>query len=330
MFGSQVLETAIGLAVMLFIVATAASAIAETVSRLLGKRAKGLEEGIVALLHGEHKKGAELADAAKTFKKTSVWKAADAAAGMRRGPSYMSVTMFADMATELLQPPISKDKTDWPSNLKNRLEAMVAEGRRDIVELKSGLEVWFDEAMARIEGAYKRWVTKVLFVVGLVIAVAGNVSTITTAQQLWQDPVTRATVSAAAGKLLEDGATPDELAAVADTADKMQQVGLPVGWNAESRGAWTDWTTGELYWRKAADVGGWLLTAVLVMLGAPFWFDLLTRLVALRVAGPKPSTAAQDETSATRALAAANQAPPTSSTLGQDQGAFARSMGLVP
>jgi len=45
--------------------------------------------------------------------------------------------------------------------------------------------------------------------------------------------------------------------------------------------------TMEFAWQAA----GWLLTALAGMLGAPFWFELLQRLVNLRGVGPKPETA---------------------------------------
>ena len=37
---------------------------------------------------------------------------------------------------------------------------------------------------------------------------------------------------------------------------------------------------------------GWLMTAFAVTLGAPFWFDLLGKIVALRAAGNPPKKAA--------------------------------------
>ena len=46
MFGSQVLEAAIGLFLMFFIVALGASSIVEIISRLFGKRATDLEKAI--------------------------------------------------------------------------------------------------------------------------------------------------------------------------------------------------------------------------------------------------------------------------------------------
>ncbi len=34
---------------------------------------------------------------------------------------------------------------------------------------------------------------------------------------------------------------------------------------------------------------GWLITALAGMLGAPFWFDLLGKVISIRNAGPKPA-----------------------------------------
>lgn len=46
-------------------------------------------------------------------------------------------------------------------------------------------------------------------------------------------------------------------------------------------------------------VFGWVLTAAFTTLGAPFWFDLLGRLVSVRGNGNKPAPAAADDRSAT-------------------------------
>jgi hypothetical protein len=39
-------------------------------------------------------------------------------------------------------------------------------------------------------------------------------------------------------------------------------------------------------------LAGWLLTALAAALGAPFWFDLIGRVVNLRGAGAKPASGA--------------------------------------
>jgi hypothetical protein len=52
---------------------------------------------------------------------------------------------------------------------------------------------------------------------------------------------------------------------------------LPIGWgNGVRPGTWY------------VALVGWLLTAIAVSLGAPFWFDLLGRVAQLRVTGAVP------------------------------------------
>jgi hypothetical protein len=182
-------------------------------------------------------------------------------------------------------------------NLQKRLRPLALEARGDLISIKSGLERWFDETMQRTEGAYKRWATSVLFVVGLLLAVGGNVSTVHVAEQLWQSPVTRQAVVDAASKVVSQGSPPSQLNNVAATTNQLQVLSLPIGWDQTQRGS------------RTATFAGWLLTALLIMLGGPFWYDLLTRLVPLRSSGTKPPEAADDPASATRAGLASAGSP---------------------
>ena len=326
MFGSQALETAIGLAVMFFILATAGSAITESISRLMKKRSSDLETTIKEMLtapapdnHESRKDRRTRLDSSRPFfdlfKATSVWQAADAASGrslgFRRkvGASYLSAKGFADAVHELLADDGTQDGIlDAVPSLKKRLRALESESRESLTRVKAGLESWFDETMGRAEGAYKRWAALVLFVVGLFLAVVGNASTTDVARNLWQDTATRAAVIEAARNVGDD---PADIQTVADATDKLDSLHLPVGWDAAGTDDekanngpidfFMESTPGEAWFTGL----GWLLTAVLVMLGAPFWFDLLTRLVALRSTGSKPAPAADDETSATKIVTAA-------------------------
>lgn len=339
MFGSQALETAIGMATLFFVLATTASVICEVISRWFGKRSKDLERCIGALLSGiDVKTAKDTADpkyqeALDQVKKTSVWAAAEAAAGKSlwrrgksKGPSYLSAKSFADAVVEYIATTTPKDGTvssAWPEKLRIRLETMVAEGRDDLVEVKAGLETWFDESMARAQGSYKRWATAVLFAVGLALAGAGNVSAMHAAQSLWADPVARVVLNDAAEKYVADAATtPNDTAveSIGKATDLVAKVGFPVGWNAQAKAVWVD--QGDL---RIADswaatrtqvslLLGWLVTALLIMLGGPFWFDLLTRLMAVRGTGAKPDPAATDTSSATSALTVASPAAARAST----------------
>lgn len=318
MFGSQALETAIGLALLFFVMATAASATVEAVSRLLHRRADDLERGLAALLAGEAADEAKGLEALNAFKGTTVYTSAMRASAAGRlkwrqaKPTYLSAKSFADGVTEML---FDDDGTvnQLPDNLKARLVPLLREAKGNTLEVKAGLERWFDDAMTHVEATYKRWATSFLFVFGLGLAVAGNVSTIDVAQQLWQDPVTRQAVVDSATQVANNNGT-DNLADVSASVDGLEQLEMPIGYRGCDAGAvepctafrWShfDWRT----WSQA--FGGWLLTALMLMLGAPFWFDLLSRLVSLRTAGSKPPPASQDHASATSLLRAdAERAP---------------------
>jgi len=108
-----------------------------------------------------------------------------------------------------------------------------------------------------------------------------NVDATHLATVLWSQPVLQAPNA---------GATPaDAQAAVAALAQ------LPIGW-LDSTNPFT--TAGPIHVHIGtfsftpsafvAHVVGWLLTASAALFGAPFWFDLLQRVVQLRSTGPKP------------------------------------------
>jgi hypothetical protein len=301
MFGSQALETAIGFALIFFVIASAASAIVEVISRWLDKRSKDLDAAITGMFTADAPSEAAI-QALNAFRMTSIYRTARLAAGRtvskrmrnRHGPSYLSAKSFADAVTELISTH-GMPVLDQCPPMKQRVTALVHEAGDDVLHLKAGLEAWFDETMERLQGAYKRWATAVLFVVGLGLAVIGNVSAVDLGDQLWRDPVTRqVAVDAAARDIAQHSTT----AGTATTRiQQLPAVGLPIGWHDTN--AWYSARSGLHERVVASHLLGWLLTAVLVMLGAPFWFDALSRLVSLRTAGPRPPASDQDSSSAT-------------------------------
>ena len=368
MFGSQALETAIGLVLMFFVIATAVSVLVEIVSRMLSKRGKDLEALITVMITGRppSQQAAAAAAAYKTqagefitaFKGTSVYTALEAAAGESRTlfkrrtsarlPSYISAKSFADAVAELAAASESVDHL--PAGLQKRLKPLVAEVGSDVTKLKAGVERWYDETMDRAGGAYKRWATWWIFGIGLVLVVVANANTVTVAEKLWRDPVTRQVVADSAAGVASNtsnrtgtctdtasttpttvaqaapsgGSAPEpttttsstpptsaappsvacQIKSVADATDQLHSLGLPIGWDKAATDGFRHF--GGL----VKNIVGLLLTAFLVMLGAPFWFDLLTKLVSLRSSGTKPDQAPNDPASATSQVIA-NASPVT-------------------
>jgi hypothetical protein len=252
--------------------------------------------------------------ALEAFKGTSVYEAAAAGAkrGVKRGkPSYLAARSFADGVGEMLGN-VSEagvmSAEAWeslPEGLRRRLtalgdaaEAVAEDEKRRALAIRSGLEQWFDDTMARASGAYKRWTKWWLFGVGLVIAIIANASAFHVADRLWSDPPTRSAVVNAAGQVSQQTTTSDDIKDVAQATSRLQQLKLPIGWDAVSRNAWNDLKD---YWslRPYTLLLGWIVTGLLVTLGAPFWFNVLTQLASLRSTGAKPPPAADDDASAT-------------------------------
>lgn len=305
MFGSQALETAIGLALLFFVLATAASALVEAVGKVLRKRHKDLELAIEGMLRGEPFtwSGSERVDDA--FRRTTVYRAAEVSAG-KAGVAYLSAASFADAAVEL-----ARTAQNVPPGLMERMEQIRLDAGNDLLAVKAGLETWFDGTMGNLENQYKRWATTWLFFAGFAIAVATNASAIHVASDLWQDTTTRAAVVAAAEGIVTEGQDAATIKDFATTADELAELKIPVGWEKPP-------------WEEPPPVGwwlpravGWAMTGALLMLGAPFWFDLLGRLVSLRNAGKAPASAADDPASATAqravvlARSPASVSPPT-------------------
>jgi len=107
----------------------------------------------------------------------------------------------------------------------------------------------------------------------------------------------------ACGKGMPSDPALDRLCVQLDQLGALQQAGLPIGWSAWARPrVFNDGCAkGEARCQEAVPVtnlawlgnlllipAGWLLTALACTLGAPFWFDALSKLVRLRGAGGKP------------------------------------------
>lgn len=219
-------------------------------------------------------------------------------------------------------------------NLRKALEILLASART-IEEAQSKIEFWFDTRMEHLSDFYKRKMTYLSLIIGLVLALLLNVDSLFLARTLWEDPATRAAISVAAQTAVLSGqleqqiqqsqtaaqnanpeATPEpgaapvtsgdgipgldmSAAAVRESLDQFLSLNLPIGWEftpidggcfapdsptlqcASRRNLWLfvpgnnpDWFGFILL-----KLVGWVITMIAVAQGAPFWFDLLNRLV---------------------------------------------------
>lgn len=338
MLGSEVLDVAIGLIFVFVLVSIICSAIREGLEAWMKTRAIYLERGIRELLQDpgatglakqlfEHPLVSGLYAGTYTGAPASSWWPWAMTRG-RSLPSYIPSRNFAlalmDMAARgpavdhVSSLPetgaISFDTVranvatiDSPPIQRVLLTALdTAQG--DLQQAQANIEAWYDSAMDRVSGWYKRSTQWTLFGIGLLVAIAMNINTVAIAEHLYRDKTVRdalvkraeaaATIPGSQG--LEYVATNQEIAALS----------LPVGW---SRG-WVPPLTGE--GKRPTDIWnqwgilfiGWLLTALAASFGAPFWFDLLNKIMVIR-STVKPHEKSQEEGSEDRPAQPATAAP---------------------
>jgi hypothetical protein len=170
--------------------------------------------------------------------------------------------------------------------LRTALGAVTATTDADLEAARKKVEVWFDDVMDRASGWYKRKAQWVLLAIALVVTGVADADAIRLANSLWQSPSLRASIVEAARSYAADaGATGGQ----SETSDQLRQrldqlssSGLPLGWADDE----------VVSSRKPAQwlskIVGLLLTALAASLGAPFWFDLVNKLMNVRSTGNVP------------------------------------------
>ena len=250
----------------------------------------------------------------------------------------------------------------------DQLRQMYVDANNDIDKFKGHLENWFNETMDRANGWYKRKTKRILFFIGLGVAITGNIDTFKIYHIL-------ATNETARGQLVEmaiqsqnkyqglseqNGVQNDKLdstySLVKQDADRANSI-LGIGWvtNKERqnfkavqkmkadvatqlraakiakapetqlnvhRRTYNDLTR-QLSEKHDAillkefgicSIFGWIITALALTLGAPFWFDLLNKFISLRSSGAKP-TSQNSNLNTDDADTATTQTPPFSVTV---------------
>jgi hypothetical protein len=245
-------------------------------------------------------------------------------------PSYIPSKNFALALMDLQK----KSQTDGtivlPAHVKQAFDAFKITAGEDLDKMQKQIEDWYNSSMDRVSGWYKRRTQYWLLGIGIVLTVAVNVDCIAIAKRLSTDTTLREAVVKAAQQELKSNpipsatqtstttaatsnSTPDEsIKKVRTNLTALDGVGLPIGWGDD----WKDWDdktakigqdTGFVdritIYRGAAwnltvknypHFAGWLMTALAVSLGAPFWFDMLNKFMVVR-STVKPSEKSKEE-----------------------------------
>jgi hypothetical protein len=340
MFGSTILEVAIGMIFIYLLLSLMCSAINEIIEAFLKNRATHLESGIRELFNQNG--GQQLV--AKFYQHpliSSLFPGSYTGSGSKQGfldyitptnlPSYIPARNFAYAVLDMtLHPPaegeVARDDSDekpdgpaavnasaFPASMQavrlairrnlghtqvgRALRTLAEQSGDDLNLMRANIETWFNGAMDRVSGGYKRQTQWIIFALGFFIAVILNVNTVTVATRLYREPSLRSIVVAEAGAFSEsaDAQNPDFKA---DKAE-LEKLGLPIGWPNGLGLIRPDDQKFNSWDHLFLPLIGWLLTALAISLGAPFWFDLLNKFMVIR-ATVKPHEKSLEEGSEDR------------------------------
>jgi len=380
MFNNPALDAFIGLIFIFLLYSLLASVLTEFYAQLFKQRGKMLKKSIYWMLNDDVTVKNGLATAFYEYPLIKYL----AKSGNQQLPSYFTADNFSQTLIALLrgdyfdhtipQMELIRNRLSVAPDLKNTVSQTIAIGDEtrkylwmlwvdagnDIDKFKASLEQWFNDSQDRTTGYYKRYTQWITLIVGLGIAIAGNVNCIAIAHLLLKDkPAREQMVNLAITQYKQVGDDIKQLPTANEADSKainerlmndinQVQFTLGLGWGykiqpdtiqekklivgikdseqrfdmlvgqikkdstltadtlkrsiqqIESRKAALEYYYKHISFLKEYDdwggrILGWLLTAFAISLGAPFWFDLLNKIIQLRGTGPKPVAANTDD-----------------------------------
>jgi hypothetical protein len=328
MLNSTTLEVAIGMALIYLLLSLFCTAINEAIAAILGSRAKNLERGLQSLFTDGLKADAAKDAGGKVIPAVSLTEAIYAHGLVQslyrstvselpsgcfskigsKLPSYIPARVFSSALLDILFPPgdaaapldlagmLARVKALPDSKGKDALLTLVSQAGGDINKTRQAFENWFNDGMERVAGWYKRKTQLALFLIGLSIAVALNVDSISIGRSLWASPAYRSYAIKAAEQYAQDQNKTELTPNAPQDLATLQSLALPIGWNTSNH-PWMNTVPGV---SPVFILAGWLLTAIAMTLGAPFWFDTLNKFMVARSAiKPQEKGAAQTPTGQT-------------------------------
>jgi hypothetical protein len=295
-------DVAIGVSVVYLGASLFVTILNEYWAQLLNSRGKQLYDSLHRLLDD-----ASVKDALKKFPALQPF------FGPReKAPSYLDTVVFA----RLLLGSFALDVNDptrqgWlkainttltaDSTVKRQLVAVVNAASDKADDITKAVSEWTDRSLTMLGEGYKQRRQLTSLIIGLLLAVAGNLDTIAITSRLYLDKEARESAAEVGMQLTQATSRKqfDECLALppaerkvndscrpllgivdAVTARSATLGRLPIGWGEEN------WPASKTAF--GLKVVGWLLTALALSLGAPFWFDVLNRFVSIRHGMRKP------------------------------------------
>lgn len=291
-FSTPILNFFVSMIMLFLFAALIVTAAQEIIAQVLALRAKTLQNAIRQLI-GEAGASDELT---AILNHPLIKGLRPASASGSKDPSYIPSDIFAAAVMDnlkLLDSGVGllnavKDAAQKPgaTPLVQAVAALAQGAKGDVEALQNDVARWFDAAMERATGAYKRQAQMWTLALGLLAAIAFNVDSVRIGAHFLKHPEAAQQMADEATRLVEQGPdfpkTPEGREKLRQDLQQAVAAGaVPIGWSAMGPTAPLD---------ILSKLIGWCCTALAASLGATFWFDLLKRFVNIRSSGPNPDS----------------------------------------
>lgn len=311
MLDSIALNVVISLVFIYLLYSLLVTTIHELLASFLKLRAKTLEKGIKRMLTDN---GGSAGSVLQQFYDLPIIKYLGESDTKK--PSYLASTTFstalvhlckeasgvAATATNAQQQVLSgiqQIKTTDPETGKY-LETLYNDANGKIEDFQKSAESWFNETMDRATGWYKQQTQIITLVIALLVAIAFNADSISIARNLSTNPKLASSMADMAVKyndvnkknqetrLFDNDTTKvkdtDDDEALAQVQDYLHKAKEQTDTDIKSANTvlGLGWDDNALKCIHLTQFLGWVITALAISLGSPFWFDILNKLMQLR------------------------------------------------
>ena len=313
-----ILEVAISLIVVFFLMSTLVSFINEIIALAISSRGATLKNALHELLEEGKKQTTGLVNdiyQSPHIHKLRIFSWLDSKGYL---PANISASGFTNALITSIHKadhfdlPAIQQSVDGLSNefLRTHLKKLIAEldaDKKNLTGLKQKIEAWFNDYMESVTRVYKLRTRVIVAIISFIVCLSMNIDSIALMQYFWQNKEKREMMVKFAGNLSETDYKIDtvKVVSITDTNGKtildtvaltdreksdalmakrkmllqdLNTFDLPIGYQNNP----VDWDKKGAAGRFFLMLLGMVISAFCLTLGAPFWFDLMKKMVNAR------------------------------------------------
>ena len=319
MFQSPILDVAVGLVLFFLVLSLVCTSLNEFVAQALNLRQEVLWRGLCSLFqNSDDTKAEEIAR--KILDHNLVDAMSPPGSNPTSIPAHVFSLAVLDVIgidgsstgtkiSSLLTIARTKRSTDLGDNVFATLMPLAVAADTSVDQFRLNIEKWFNDTMDRASGWYKKQMRTITFFVAFAICLMVNADAIMLAKALWTSPQAAAKLVSTAqtvsklnpptdvsksanvdsGNVAKTATTPEsdvKLLPPELQTSRSEIMGL-IGWSGSF-----PWQPGYSrtnehrypvdFWEGVLKLIGLLVTTIAACLGAPFWFDALSKIISLR------------------------------------------------